>query len=182
MSEPVKTLVADPPWKFGDKLPGPSRGAEKNYRCMTVAELEAFPSTWTFELAADAYLLLWRVASMQEEALAVVRAWGFVVKAELVWLKRTSTGKRWFGMGRHTRAEHETCLIATRGRARPLRRDVRSTFEGIVKGHSTKPDEFYALVESLFPGPRAELFARRRRDGWFQYGDELPIEPALAAG
>ena len=32
--------------------------------------------------------------------------------------------------------------------------------------HSTKPAEFYALVESLCPGSKMELFARRRRPGW----------------
>lgn len=180
MSVLVSTLIADCPWKFSDNLPGPSRGAAKNYPCMTVDELIAFPSTWDFEVAADAYLLFWRVASMQPEALRVVAAWGFTVKTEIVWLKRTATGKRWFGMGRHVRSEHETCLVATRGRPQPLNHHMRSTFEGVVQGHSTKPDEFYRLVEATFPAPRAELFARWRRDGWLQFGNELP--PALAAG
>lgn len=176
----VATIVADCPWQFDDDLPGPGRGAAKHYPCMTVEELIAFSATWDFLVAPDAYLLNWRVASMQEEALAVTKAWGFTVKSELVWLKRTATGKRWFGMGRHARAEHETCLIATRGYPEPLRHDVRSTFEGVVRGHSAKPDEFYCIVESLFPGPRVELFARTRRDGWLQFGNELP--PAQAAG
>ena len=37
------TLVADPPWRFDDSLPGKSRGAEKNYRTMTVEEICAYP-------------------------------------------------------------------------------------------------------------------------------------------
>lgn len=178
MSTTVHTIAADPPWKFGDKLPGPSRSAEKNYPCMTVEELIAWQCTWDFTIADDAYLLLWRVASMQQEALDVVNGWGFIVKTELVWVKRTTGGKRWFGMGRTLRAEHETCLIATRGRPRPLNLSTRSTFEAPVLGHSRKPDEFYDLVERAFPAPRVELFARRRRDGWMQFGNELP---AIAA-
>lgn len=174
----VSTIVADCPWKFSDKLPGPGRGAEKHYPCMTVEELIAFPTTWEFEVARDAYLLFWRVASMQEEALRVVRAWGFTVKSEIVWLKRTATGKRWLGMGRHTRSEHEVCLIATRGRVQPLNHSTRSTFEGVVQGHSTKPEEFYRLVAATFPAPRVELFARWRRDGWLQFGNELPANAA----
>ena len=39
--------------------------------------------------------------------------------------------------------------------------------------HSTKPDVFYNLVESMLSGPYAELFARRKREGWTCYGDEL---------
>ena len=166
-------LVADPPWAFGDSLPGKGRGAEKHYATMTVDEICARPLP---NVAPDALLFLWRVASMQPEALAVVDAWGFTLKSELVWVKRTAAGKRWFGMGRYVRSEHETCLIATRGRGLDLIRDhsVRSTFEAPVGEHSAKPDEFYAIVERLAAGPYVELYARRRRDGWTQYGNEVP--------
>jgi N6-adenosine-specific RNA methylase IME4 len=183
----VKTLCADPPWKFGDKLPGDARGAEKNYACMGTSDLEVYlgsllePMTceggpaaapdWT--LATDCRLFLWRVASMQEEALRVMRAWGFVPKAEIVWLKKTTTGKRWFGMGRTVRMEHEVCLIGVRGRPEVLSKSVRSTFEAGYTRHSGKPDEFFKIVESLSPGPYCELFSRVIRPGWIQVGNEL---------
>src|ERR1019366_5520878 len=38
-----RTLVADPPWAFGDSLPGPKRGAVKHYRTMSVEEICDFP-------------------------------------------------------------------------------------------------------------------------------------------
>jgi len=38
--------------------------------------------------------------------------------------------------------------------------------------HSRKPDELYDLIESCSPGPYLELFARFRRDGWAQWGNE----------
>ncbi len=51
---------------------------------------------------------------------------------------------------------------------------LRSVIEAPVTGHSRKPDEFYALVERLYPGgPFMELFARQRRRGWTCCGDEL---------
>jgi N6-adenosine-specific RNA methylase IME4 len=165
-----RVLVADPPWKFGDGLPGETRGAVKNYKLMTVEDIKQFPLP---ELATDATLFLWKVAAMPEEALAVVRAWGFVPKTELVWLKRTSTGKRWFGMGRTVRGEHETCLIAHRGSPITLSHSIRSTFEAAVGTHSQKPEEFYHIVEQLRGGPYVELFARQVRAGWTCYGDEL---------
>lgn len=40
----------------------------------------------------DARLFMWRVGAMQEEALAVIRAWGFKLKAELIWIKTTQDG------------------------------------------------------------------------------------------
>ncbi len=38
--------------------------------------------------------------------------------------------------------------------------------------HSRKPDEFYDLIEACSPGPYLELFARFRRPGWDQWGNE----------
>lgn len=177
MSEPFRVLAADCPWKFSDKLPGKNRGAERSYKTMTVEDLCRFPLP---PLADDCVLLLWRVAAMQEAALWVARMWGFTVKSEIIWLKKTPNGNRWFGMGRITRAEHETCLVATKGRPQVLNHSVRSTFvtdfEGLsapVRRHSQKPDEFYRIIESMFAGPYCELFARQQRPGWVCFGDEL---------
>lgn len=168
----ARVVVADPPWAFGDKLPGRGRGAAKHYRTLRTAEICAFDLP---PIADDAHLFLWRVSAMQPDALAVVAAWGFTVKAEIVWLKRTRTGKRWFGMGRQVRMEHETCLVATRGRPSVQSRSIRSTFEAEADKHrhSAKPEAFYALVERLCLGPYVELFARRRRAGWTCLGDEV---------
>lgn len=176
-------LVADPPWKFGDKLPGNGRGAEKHYPVLSVGEILRFPRP---ALADDCHLFLWRVASMQQEALDVAHAWGFTIKSELVWRKLTSGGKRWFGMGRRVRMEHEVCLIGTRGSPKVLDRSIRSVFEAKVPDgrHSAKPDEFFAIVERLCGSPigphrwaptHVELFARKTRPGWATYGNELEL-------
>lgn len=162
-------VVADPPWRFDDKLPGPSRGAERHYATLSFAELKAFPLP---PLAADCVLFLWRVSAMQHAALHVVKAWGFEPKSEIVWLKTTRRGKRWFGMGRTVRAEHETCLIATRGRPKVLSHSVRSTFSAPYTRHSGKPPEFFEIVERLYAGPYCELFARGARAGWTTLGDQ----------
>jgi N6-adenosine-specific RNA methylase IME4 len=184
-----KVVVADPAWLFDDKLPGDTRGASSNYRCMSVPEIMRLVSHGTTrvmgqEVASDAALFLWRVASQQRAALDVAYAWGFTVKTELIWLKKTKTGKRWFGMGRTLRAEHEACLVATRGRPQVLNHSTRTTFvteddlnvtglSAAVGRHSEKPEAFYKIVESLFDGPYLELFARRQRPGWTCIGDEL---------
>lgn len=169
-----RVIVADPPWKFGDKLPGPGRGAAKHYETMSVEDICRFPLPW--ERQADEVLFLWRVSAMQREALDVASAWSFTVKSELVWEKLTTGGKRHFGMGRYVRASHETCLIATRGRGcLPEVRNQRSTFQAAVAAHSAKPDAFYAIVERMYPNAvKTELFARKRRLGWEQHGLELP--------
>jgi N6-adenosine-specific RNA methylase IME4 len=179
MPNRYRVIIADPPWLFGDKLPGKSRGAAKQYGCLTVPQICRFPLP---DLADDALLLLWRVAAMQAEALDVVRMWGFVPKSEIVWEKLTKKGKPWFGMGRFVRASHETCIVATRGRFKVGDRSVRSRFSAPVPVdengdhiHSAKPAVFHEIAAKLAGGPGVELFARRRTPGWICLGDE--IEP-----
>jgi N6-adenosine-specific RNA methylase IME4 len=53
-------------------------------------------------------------------------------------------------------------------------------FEAPVGRHSQKPEAFYGLVEQLADGPYAELFARRRRENWTCFGNELPTETSAA--
>jgi N6-adenosine-specific RNA methylase IME4 len=174
-----RCLAVDPPWLFGDSLPGASRGAAKNYRCLSVDDLCRFPERGPSEfpiIAADAWLFMWRVSAMVEEAYRVVRAWGFTPKSEIVWEKMTGSGKHHFGMGHFVRASHETCIVATRGRPEVLSHSVRSVFEASVGAHSEKPQEFFRIVEKLAPGPRVEMFARIRREGWTSMGDEVPPE------
>jgi len=170
-----RVVLADPPWPFRDGLPGPGRGAASHYRTLSIADLCAYPLP---PLEVDCTLFLWRVAAMQQEALEVMAAWGFVPKTEVVWVKRTATGQRWFGMGRTVRAEHEVCLIGTRGRPVTRDRSVRSTFEAAAGVHSRKPDCFYGVIEALRQGPYVELFARRPWPGWTSLGAQLPDEEA----
>ena len=172
----LRVLSADPPWQLGDALPGPGRGAAKHYKTLSMFELQRFPLP---PLEADSLLGLWVVESMQEEGLRLVRAWGYVPKTSGIWVKKTATGKRHFGMGRYLRAEHERFIIGARGKARDLILDksIRSVFEAPIGEHSEKPEHYYReILEKLMPGPYGELFARRPREGWFCAGDQLPEE------
>jgi N6-adenosine-specific RNA methylase IME4 len=169
--------VADPPWTFGDKLPGKKRGAAKNYNVLRTREIEAFLAERPgLVIAEDALLFLWRVSAMVDDAMGVARAWGFEPKAEIVWIKTERSGIRHFGLGRYVRNSHETCIIARRGKAKVRDRAVKSVFEAPIGEHSAKPEAFYHLVERLSGGPYMELFARRRRRGWSCFGDELDGE------
>lgn len=190
-------IVADPPWAPRDTLPGPTRGAAKQYPVMSTTDIYALSdptfvgkSIYGQRVANDAVLFLWRLSSMQSDALDVAHAWGFDVKSEIVWQKLTKNGLRWFGMGRTVRASHETCLIAVRGRASKVirARNIRSTFAAPVPVdadghyiHSAKPDAFFDDVVMPLVGdvPRLEIFARTRRPGWDAIGNQLPPQEAL---
>jgi len=177
----ARVLLVDAPWKFGDKLPGKKRGAEKHYACMSVSEIMRMPLPPIHE---QAVLFFWRVSSMVEEAYQVVRAWGFVPKSEIVWNKTVQsdeTGEKdALGMGRIVRGSHETYIVAARGKLlEPSSKRERTSFRAPRTKHSEKPEEFYRIIERLYPlelWPEAhvELFARRHRKGWLCFGDELP--------
>lgn len=165
-----KVIVSDPPWLFGDSLPGETRGASNNYPCMTIEQLKKFELP---PLDDDCVLFQWRVSSMVPEAYEVTKAWGFNYKTELVWKKLTKNGKRWFGMGRTLRAEHESCIIAVRGKPQVKVKNIRSVFEAVCEGHSRKPKEFYKIVEELYDGPYCEIFSRENRPNWDCFGNEV---------
>ena len=184
--EPASVVVADPPWRFGDSLPGDGRGAVKHYPTLPARDIEALRLP---PIAGDALLFLWRVASMQEEALRVCRAWGFRPVSEIVWAKTNADGRPRMGMGRYVRCAHETCIIATRGRGITLidSKAVPSWFTASRGKHSSKPAVFFTLIERLARGPYLELFAREERAGWTTVGNEigsvldLPLAPSRSA-
>jgi N6-adenosine-specific RNA methylase IME4 len=161
--------------------PGDGRGAAKHYTCMTLAEnIEYHRSVMLPRLTEVAWVFLWRVAAMQADALILAQELALVVKAEMIWVKTKDPMRQrlQIGMGHFTRGCHETCLICVRGKSPSklrLNAGEPSVFFAPRGEHSAKPDEFYAKVERLVPGPRMEFFARKLRKGWTQSGDELPF-------
>jgi N6-adenosine-specific RNA methylase IME4 len=79
------------------------------------------------------------------------------------------------GLGDWLRGQTEHCLMATRGGPVVTLTNQTTALHAPVRAHSQKPEEFYALVESLCPAPRyCELFQRTRRQDWDGHGDEVP--------
>lgn len=85
--------------------------------------------------------------------------------------------KGWhFGLGYHSRANPELCLLGKRGKG--LRR-VDNTIPRLIVApvgeHSQKPNEARHRIVRLYGDvPRAELFARQRVPGWDIWGNEAP--------
>jgi N6-adenosine-specific RNA methylase IME4 len=49
-------------------------------------------------------------------------------------------------------------------------------FQWARGSHSQKPEAFQDMVEKISPGPYLELFARRRREGWASWGNEVQCD------
>jgi N6-adenosine-specific RNA methylase IME4 len=167
-------IVADPPWPFTTYSERAARTALDHYDTMTLDAIKALPIA---QLAADdCALFLWGTWPNMPMWRDVIEAWDFEYSGlGFDWVKLNANGEglHW-GQGYSTRANPEPCLFATRGK--PLRLDagVHSVIMTPVGEHSEKPDEVYRRIERLYPGPYLELFARRERDGWRTWGNELP--------
>jgi N6-adenosine-specific RNA methylase IME4 len=165
------------------------RSAERHYDTMTIEELKAMASVIQTLAAKDCVLGYWTSGALDAQAQEILREWGFSYTTwGFVWVKTTPSaevirldgkGLHW-GMGYHTRANVETVLLAKRGSPRRLAADVHQVVIAPVGEHSAKPDEIYRRIERLYPGPYLELFARKSRQRWTVWGNEIHSNATVA--
>lgn len=168
-----RVIYADPPWKYNDTQGGSisdSYGAaEKHYPSLSLSELSALPIP---SMSQDnAVLFLWATSPLLPDALKLSDAWGFKYKAAFIWDKVKHN------MGHYNSVRHELLLICTKGSCTP---DVVQLFDSVqsierTHKHSEKPEEFRAIIDTLYPhGPRIELFRRGAApNGWTVWGNEV---------
>lgn len=170
------TILADPPWQFQNRTGkmAPEHKRLSRYSTMSLDDIKALPVA---DLAAQAcHLYLWVPNALLPAGLAVMDAWGFQYKSNIVWHKvRKDGGPDGRGVGFYFRNVTELMLFGIRGKnARTLapgRRQV-NIIKSIKREHSRKPDEAFDLIESCSPGPFLEMFARGGRKGWDAWGDQ----------
>lgn len=172
---PYTTILADPPWQFQNRTGkmAPEHKRLLRYPTMELKEIMELPVPKL--AAAKSHLYLWVPNALLQEGLKVMAAWGFTYKSNLVWYKiRKDGGPDGRGVGFYFRNVTELVLFGVRGSMRTLKpgRTQVNLLSTRKREHSRKPDEFYDLVEDCSPGPYLELFARFRRPGWHQWGNE----------
>lgn len=170
------TILADPPWRFQNRTGkmAPEHRRLSRYGTMDLDDIKALPVA---KFAADpAHLYLWVPNALLPEGLAVMQAWGFNYKSNIVWHKiRKDGGSDGRGVGFYFRNVTELLLFGVRGknaRTGPAGRRQVNLLGTRKREHSRKPDEMYDLVESCSAGPRLEIFARGSRPGWTTWGDQ----------
>lgn len=161
---PFRVIVADPPWHYGKRVNDATHRGDLPYPSMTTPAICALP----VESIAhdDAVLWLWTTNAHMRDAYDVIEAWGFEPKTILTWAKNR------IGLGDWLRGQTEHCILAVRGKPTVTLTNQTTLIHGLVREHSRKPDEFYALVEALCPGSKVEMFCRTPREGWARWGAE----------
>jgi N6-adenosine-specific RNA methylase IME4 len=170
------TILADPPWQFQNKTGkvAPEHKRLNRYATMTLDEITQLP---VGQITADvSHLYLWVPNALLPDGLAVLSAWGFTYKGNIVWEKvRKDGGPDGRGVGFYFRNVTELILFGVKGKNARTRAAGRRQVNFIAtrkREHSRKPDEQYPIIEACSHGPFLELFARGARKGWAVWGNQ----------
>jgi N6-adenosine-specific RNA methylase IME4/ParB-like chromosome segregation protein Spo0J len=173
--ELYSVLYIDPPWRLEpySRETGMDRAADNHYPTMTTDQIAALK----VPAADDAVLFMWGTVPMLLEAQHVMKSWGFTYKSHCVWNKPHAGTGYWF------RNKHELLLVGVKGDipAPAPGKQFPSVIDAPLAEHSVKPEIFAEMIQTLFPSARwVELFARRPREGWAVWGNEVAEETEAA--
>ena len=180
--EKYQTIYADPPWRFQNRTGkiAPEHGRLTRYSTMSLDEIKALPIP---EIAGDkAHLYLWCPNALLPDGLAVMDAWGFEYKGNIIWEKTRKDGMPdGRGVGFYFRNVTEILLFGIKKKSAPNRtlqpaRSQVNLIRAQKREHSRKPDEFIPVIEACSQAPRIELFARGVRDGWTMWGNQAEAD------
>jgi len=173
-------ILADPPWSY--KNGGvPQAGVDAQYPTMTLEQIKELPIKDISD--NPSVLFLWATFPQLQEALEVIKAWGFQYKTlGFSWLKTNKDGSPFFGVGYYAKSNQEVCLLAVKGKAHPLVKSNKVSSVVITERtkHSEKPQIVREKIVKLFGDlPRIELFAREKIKGWDVWGNEVKSDITL---
>ena len=154
-----RTILADPPWQFQNRTGkmAPEHKRLARYSTMTLPEILALP----VDMISDSktHLYLWVPNALLPEGLAVMKAWGFDYKTNIVWEKVRKDGEPdGRGVGFYFRNVTELLLFGIKGapnRTLGAARSQVNLVRSMKREHSRKPDEIIPQIEANRPCPAA---------------------------
>ena len=167
-------VYADPPWDYDGRIQhngvNTTGSASCHYDTMKIQQIKELDVSAKCE--KDALLFLWTSSPHLDQAMELIKAWGFTYKTiAFVWDKQRVVP------GYYTLSQCEICLVGKRGKI-PTPRGTRNEkqFLSELRGeHSAKPTEIRERISRMFPTQKKlEMFARTAPDGWSIWGNELP--------
>tara|TARA_B110000977_G_C10780528_1_gene378405 strand:- start:40 stop:615 length:576 start_codon:yes stop_codon:yes gene_type:complete len=174
-------IYADPPWHYGSKsainnTSGKTiKPLKDHYNTMTLNELKELPIKGLTK--EDAACFMWVTDSHIDEALEILKSWGFKYKTiAFNWVKTTSKGNYCKNVAPWTMKSSEICLLGIKGKMTKYKQvnNIESLVIAERTKHSRKPKEVRDRIELLFGDtPRIELFAREKTEGWDSWGNEV---------
>lgn len=108
------TIYADPPWRFQNRTGkvAPENKKLNRYETMPLEDIMALPVEQV--AAAKSHLYLWVPNALLPDGLAVMKAWGFEYKGNIIWEKvRKDGGPDGRGVGFYFRNVTEILLLGS---------------------------------------------------------------------
>ena len=169
------TILADPPWRFDNRTIRGSPEYRKHYSTLSLQEIMNIPVQKC--ITEPCHLYLWVPNAFISEGLEVMKSWGFTYKTNIVWHKIRKDGKPdGSGVGFYFRNVTELILFGVCGKSPRTLEAGRTQVNFMAskkREHSRKPDEVYKLIEQCSRPDYLEIFARNRKEGWHQWGNQL---------
>ena len=159
-------VVTDPPWpmKRIDRKVAPGNTGF-DYPTMSIDAIIAkgVPAK------PDAHLFIWTTQKFLPDAFRCMDEWGFRYVFLMTWHK--SRGMKPFDMPTYN---SEFVVYCRRGNPAGFvdTMGFRTSFEGRIREHSRKPDEFYETIARVLGGTKVDLFARQPRRGFEVIGNQ----------
>lgn len=168
-----KVIYADPPWEYSST----GNLKEKPYRTMKMADLRAMPVAALCD--KDCALFLWTANPLLDEAVALMKAWGFKFKTVYkVWTKRNpKSGTPAITPGHWSLGSTELLLLGVKGAMQKYKKvfNDRQEYASPRGRHSEKPETIRDDIRRLLDvDNRLEMFSRHVCDGWDAWGLDIP--------
>lgn len=158
--ERFNIVLVDLPWRSTRPI-NKKFDMENHYPTMSLDEIKSLK----VPTCKDCVLFLWVAAPKFQEALEVMKTWGFKYQDSFTW------DKVLVGKGDWVRDQHELLLLGTKGSPQAPTLVLPSIFKEKLTGYNKKPQAVYEIIESMFPdGKYLELFAGNKRDNWVSWG------------
>jgi N6-adenosine-specific RNA methylase IME4 len=176
-------ILSDPAWKQskgGKKKVRPkSSGEELEYPTITLDDIKEIQKKARNLGNENHVCFLWTIDKYLHESEQMMYDLGYKLHARMIWNKVTGIPAAFT-----VRYGHEYLLYFYFGKLIPVAKDERgkihTVFTEQVKQHSRKPEISYQIIERLYPNfDKLELFARREREGWDVWGNEVESSVAL---
>ncbi len=173
------TIVIDPPWDISltGKVKRRENRAEKlPYNTMSLDKIKSLPIKDIANIGAHIYC--WTTNKMLNKTFDVFDEWGVNYHLTLVWTKPSFIAP---AMG----YQFATEFLLLGFMAKPMQKFKKIGKRNWImvaqkrNAHSTKPKEFYDLIETMSPGLYLELFARQKKPGWDAWGNEVKCDIVL---
>jgi len=173
-------ILTDPPWSYTgqqDKW----GAAAKFYETIPDFDLGHMPIRNL--LNERSVLFMWATCPRLDFAIDLMRDWGLYYRGvAFIWVKTKTDGITPVGAQgvRPSTVKPTTELVLVgstvkSGRPLPLADEsIRQVVLAPRQEHSRKPDEVMERIEAMYPtASKLEMFARRKREGWFSWGNEI---------